>query len=166
VFPALAPTAVPDCKSLAAAPVRPFLVKAAFAAVFVEVLELTCAPELPVETEVLFETAALLCGAEVCARAVPTIRLPKTNEARMTFIAIILRRGRGVHPGPNGSCATRKPRSRLTRCMSCCASSKCTADAKPLICCFLNGLNSYAKPAILANGENYSAGRADKKSGY
>jgi hypothetical protein len=76
------------------------LVKAAFAAVFVEVLELTCAPELPVETEVLFETVALLCGAEVCARAVPTIRLPKTNEARTIFIAIILRRGPGRAPRP------------------------------------------------------------------
>ena len=141
MFPALAPMAVPDCKSLAAAPCRPFLLMVAFAAAFVEVLELTCAPDLPAETEVLSETAAPLCEvAEVCARAVPTIRLPKTSEARMIFIAIILRKGQGVERGPNGRCAT--ARSRLTRCLSCCVSYKCTADAKPLICRFLSGLTN------------------------
>src|SRR4029077_14174561 len=105
--------AVPDCKSLAAAPCRPFLVMVVFTAAFVEVLELTC-PDLPAEIEALSETAAPLCEvAEVCARAVPTMRLPKTSEVGMIFIAIILRKGQGVHPGPNGSCAT--ARSRLTR---------------------------------------------------
>jgi hypothetical protein len=80
-----------------------------FAAAFVEVVEPTCAPDLSAETELSFEAAALLCEvAEVCARAVPTIRLPKTTEARMIFIAVILRKGQGVNPGPNGSCATRK----------------------------------------------------------
>jgi hypothetical protein len=74
--PALAPTVVPDCKLPAAAPWRPPLVMVAFAAAFVEVLELACAPELPAETEASFEAAALLCEvAEVCARAVPTTRL-------------------------------------------------------------------------------------------
>ena len=135
-----------------------------FAAEFVEVLELTC-PDLPAETEVLSETAAPLCEvAEVCARDVPTMRLPKTSEVRMIFIAIILRKGQGVHPGPNGRCAT--ARSRLTRCLSCCAGYKCTADAKPLICRFLSGLTNETSPATLANRENTSAGRADKKSGY
>jgi hypothetical protein len=101
--------AVPDGKSLAAAPCRPLLVMVAFAAAFVEMLELTCATDLPAEAAVLFEAAALLCEVEeVCARAVPTIRLPKTSEGRMIFIAIILQEGRGSHPGPNGSCATRK----------------------------------------------------------
>jgi hypothetical protein len=72
----------------------------AFAAAFVEVLELTCTPDLPAETEVLSEAAALLCEvAEVCARAVPTMRLPKTNEARTIFIDIILRKGQDVYPG-------------------------------------------------------------------
>jgi hypothetical protein len=92
--------AVPDCKSLAAAPWRPLLVMVVFAAAFVEVLELACAPDLSAETEVLFEAAALLCEvAEVCARAAATIRLPKTNEARTIFIGIILRKSQGVHPG-------------------------------------------------------------------
>jgi|SRR5882724_8001265 len=100
LFPALAPMAVPDCKSLAAAPCRPLLVMVAFAAAFVEVLELTCPSDLPAETEVSPEAAALLCEvAEVCARAVPTIRLPKTNEARTIFIGIILRKSQGMHPG-------------------------------------------------------------------
>src|SRR4029077_16273235 len=103
--------AVPDCKSLAAAPCRPLLVMVVFAAVLVEVLELTCDPDLPAEIEVLSEAATLLCEvAEVCARAVPTTRLPKTREARMIFFAVILRKGRGVDPGPNGSCTTRKRR--------------------------------------------------------
>jgi hypothetical protein len=80
----------------------------AFAAAFVEELELTCTPDLPAETELSSEAAALLCEvAEVCARAVPTIRLPKTNDARMIFIDVILRKGQGVHPGRNGSNATR-----------------------------------------------------------
>lgn len=92
--------AVPDCKLLAAAPLRPRLVMVAFAAAFVEVLELACSPEFPAETEASFEAAALLCEvAEVCARAVPTTRLPKTNEARTIFIGMILRKGQGVHPG-------------------------------------------------------------------
>ena len=57
------------------------------------------------------EAAAPLCEvAEVCARAVPTIRLPKTSEVGTIFIAIILRKGQGVDPGPNGSCTTRKRR--------------------------------------------------------
>jgi hypothetical protein len=71
----------------------------AFAAAFVEVLELTCAPDLPAETEVLSEAAAPLCElAEVWARAVPTIRLPKTNEARTILIGIILRKARMCTP--------------------------------------------------------------------
>jgi hypothetical protein len=87
------------------------LVILVFAAAFVEVLELACAPDLPAETEVSFETAAPLCAdAEVCASAVPMMRLPKTNEARMIFMTIILQKGRSVHPGPNGSRATANAR--------------------------------------------------------
>ena len=73
------------------------LVMVAFVAALVEVLELACAPELPAESEASFP--ALLCEvAEVCARAVPTIRLPKTNDARTIFIGMILRKGQGLHP--------------------------------------------------------------------
>ena len=89
--------ALPDCKLLAAAPWRLRLVMVAFVAALVEVLELACAPELPAESEASFP--ALLCEvAEVCARAVPTIRLPKTNDARTIFIGMILRKGQGLHP--------------------------------------------------------------------
>jgi len=52
------------------------LVMVAFAAAFVEVLELTCPSDLPAETEVFVRSrGAALRVAELCARAVPTIRL-------------------------------------------------------------------------------------------
>jgi len=99
-FPALARMALPDCKWLAAAAWLPLRLMLAFSAAFAEVLELTCAPDLPAETDVLSEAAAPLCElAEVCARAVPTTRLPNTNETRMILIRIILRKSQGVHPG-------------------------------------------------------------------
>jgi hypothetical protein len=91
LFPALAPIALPDSSWLAAAAWLPLRWMVAFSAAFMEVPELTCAPAFPPETEVLSDAAALLCeAAEVCARAVPTMRLPKTNEARMILIRIIL----------------------------------------------------------------------------
>jgi hypothetical protein len=37
--------------------------------------------------------------AELCARAVPTIRVPMTSGARTIFIGMILRKNQGINPG-------------------------------------------------------------------
>jgi len=90
LFQVLACSAAPDCKWLAAAAWL-LLSTFAFSLAFAEVVEFSCAPDLLAEIEVSSEVAALVCElAEVCARAVPTTRLPNTNEAIMIFIKITL----------------------------------------------------------------------------
>ncbi len=89
LLPGLAWTPVEACDWLAAAACVLPLAMRALVAASAFVPELACTPDLFAEAEAPLEVATLFCEfAEVCATAVPTMRLPKTSEARMILIAI------------------------------------------------------------------------------
>jgi hypothetical protein len=59
-----------------------------------EGLELTCAPDLSVETEVLCDAEAPACvSADICARQVPVSKIPATTKIMILFMFGFLTEG-------------------------------------------------------------------------